>query len=164
MSARCGGARADGFRNAPRSGLLREAEVEDFCLAARGDENVRGLDVAVDDPPRVGRIQRIGNLDAGFKQRFERHGTAGCKASGLRAAPSPGMAGRRARPRRRWCKCRGDSTRRRSGLRAEIVRATTHPAQVPRKETSRPRRAPRRVSSARNTWPMPPLPTGSRMR
>ena len=60
------GARADRFRNALRSSLLRQAEVEDFRLPARGDENVRGLDVAVDNPARVGRIQRIRNLDAGF--------------------------------------------------------------------------------------------------
>jgi hypothetical protein len=30
-------------------GLLGEAEVEDLGVAARGDENVGGLDIAVDD-------------------------------------------------------------------------------------------------------------------
>ena len=42
---------------------FRQAEIENLGLAARGDENVRWLDVAVNDALRVRRIQRIGNLD-----------------------------------------------------------------------------------------------------
>jgi len=43
---------------------LREAEVQDLGLPAFGDEDVGGLDVAVNDPLGVRRIQSIGKLDA----------------------------------------------------------------------------------------------------
>ena len=33
-------------------------------MVAPGDENIGGLDVAVDDPGVVGGIQRIGDLDS----------------------------------------------------------------------------------------------------
>jgi hypothetical protein len=42
---------------------FRQAEIENLGLAAGGDENVRGLDVAMNDPFLVRRVQRIGNLD-----------------------------------------------------------------------------------------------------
>ena len=42
---------------------LRQAEVEDLHLAARGDEDVRRLDVAVHDALGVRRFERVGDLD-----------------------------------------------------------------------------------------------------
>jgi hypothetical protein len=42
---------------------LRQAEVQNFGMAALGDENIRRFDVAVDDPLRVRGIQGIGNFN-----------------------------------------------------------------------------------------------------
>jgi hypothetical protein len=39
-------------------------------LAARGDENIRGLDVAVNDAFLVRRIQPVSNLDSQVQQRI----------------------------------------------------------------------------------------------
>ena len=49
-----------------RTGRGREfgqAEIQDLGVAALGDENVRGLDIAVHDVLRVGGIERIRDLD-----------------------------------------------------------------------------------------------------
>src|SRR5712691_9300560 len=43
---------------------LRQAEVQHLCLASRADEDVRGLDVPMDNPFGVRCLQRIGNLHA----------------------------------------------------------------------------------------------------
>ena len=47
---------------------LGQAEIENLRLPARGDEDIRRLDVAVDDPLRVGRIQAICNLNRQVQQ------------------------------------------------------------------------------------------------
>ena len=47
--------------------LLGEAKVENFRLAALGDENVGGLDVAMDDAFGVCGVERVGDLDADFE-------------------------------------------------------------------------------------------------
>ena len=39
-----------------------------FAWPRVGDEDVRRLDVAMDDPLRVGSVQRIGNLDGQVEQ------------------------------------------------------------------------------------------------
>jgi hypothetical protein len=44
--------------------LFCEAEVENFRLAAIGDENIRGLDVAMDDAFGVRCVERVGNFHA----------------------------------------------------------------------------------------------------
>ncbi len=49
-----------------------EAEVENFHLVARGDENVGGLDVAVDDALGVGGFESVGDLDRERKQLIDR--------------------------------------------------------------------------------------------
>jgi hypothetical protein len=49
-------------------GELGQAEVQDLRVTAIGDENVGGLDVAVDDPFGVRGIESIANLDAEFEQ------------------------------------------------------------------------------------------------
>jgi hypothetical protein len=47
---------------------LGETEVEDLGVAARGDEDVGRLDVAVDDTAGVRGVQRIGDLDGQVDQ------------------------------------------------------------------------------------------------
>src|SRR5216684_6252264 len=48
-------------------GYLSHAEVQNLGLAARSNENVGGLDVAMDDIGAVCRIQRVSNLDTQFE-------------------------------------------------------------------------------------------------
>ena len=50
---------------------LREAEVEDLGLPARGHEDVGGLEVAVDDALRVGRLEGVRDLDPEVEERAE---------------------------------------------------------------------------------------------
>jgi len=45
-------------------------------MAAFGDEDVGGLDVAVDNAFDVGGIEGIGNFDGEVKEAIELHGTA----------------------------------------------------------------------------------------
>ena len=56
---------------------FRQSKVENLGVAALGDENVRGLDVAVDDPLRMGRVERIGDLNRQTKQNISVDGLAG---------------------------------------------------------------------------------------
>ena len=58
----------------PRADLrqLGQAEVEDLRLAALGDEDVGGLDVAVDDALRVRGVEGVCNLDPEIERDFER--------------------------------------------------------------------------------------------
>ena len=42
---------------------LGEAEIENLCVAARGDEQIRRLDIAVDDAGIVRGLQRVDDLD-----------------------------------------------------------------------------------------------------
>ena len=52
-----------------RRSHLGEAEIEHFHAIARGDEDVGGFDVAVDDARAMRGVQRVGNLDAHVEQR-----------------------------------------------------------------------------------------------
>ena len=71
VGAAIGGERvADGGFGAG-AGDFGEAEVENFCVAARGDENVGGLDVAVDDAFGVGGVESVGDVDGEVEQGFE---------------------------------------------------------------------------------------------
>ena len=47
-----------------RRSYLRQTEVQNLRLAPRGHEDVRRLDVAVDDALGVRRVQPVGNLNA----------------------------------------------------------------------------------------------------
>ncbi len=50
---------------------LRETKVEDFAVAAAGDENIGGLDVAVNDPFGVCGIQSVCDFYSQIQQLFE---------------------------------------------------------------------------------------------
>ena len=52
---------------------FRQTEIENLGVAAIGDENVGGLDVAVDDSLAVRGIERIGYFDRQGEQAFELH-------------------------------------------------------------------------------------------
>ena len=52
-----------GLRFLPFACPLRQAKVQHLRVAARGGEDVRGLDVPVDDPLRVGGVEGVGDLD-----------------------------------------------------------------------------------------------------
>jgi hypothetical protein len=49
---------------------LREAEIQGFGVAAFGDENVRGLDVAMDNPRGMRSVQSVGDFIAERQDRF----------------------------------------------------------------------------------------------
>ena len=42
---------------------FRQSKVEDLCVTAPGDEDVRGFDVAMDYPCGVGRVQGVSDFD-----------------------------------------------------------------------------------------------------
>ena len=52
-----------------RASHLGQPEVQDLGVAARADEDVCGLDIAVNDARAVRGIQRIGDLDAKGQHR-----------------------------------------------------------------------------------------------
>jgi hypothetical protein len=64
------------FREAPGCDQLRDPEVEDLDVAVPGDEDVGGLEVAVDDPLLVGSGESLGDLgpDLDRLARGERSG------------------------------------------------------------------------------------------
>src|SRR5262249_41849369 len=64
-------ARRVAVHRAARALDLGEAEVEDLHASLRVDDQVAGLQVAMDDPLRVRRLERIGDLDADVEQLVE---------------------------------------------------------------------------------------------
>ena len=52
---------------------LRQPEIENLRLTPIRDEDVRGLDVPVDDALRVCGVERIGDLDAQIEHRLDLH-------------------------------------------------------------------------------------------
>jgi len=72
--------RGGGQRRARIAGLLYrpairhqlgQSEIQDLRLAARSDEDVRRLNVAVNHAFRMGRIERVGNLNAKIEQLLQ---------------------------------------------------------------------------------------------
>ncbi len=55
--------RSDLARRAGSGGYLRQTEIQNLGVTALGDENVRGLDVAMDYALAVRCIQCVGDLD-----------------------------------------------------------------------------------------------------
>ena len=54
-----------------------QSEIENFGLAAVGEKNIRGLDVAMNDAFRMRGVESVSGLDAGFEQGIEPDGPAG---------------------------------------------------------------------------------------
>ena len=52
---------------------LRESEIENFGVLAGGDENIGGLDVAMDDACLVRGVQSVGDFDGQRQQLPDRH-------------------------------------------------------------------------------------------
>ena len=81
------------IRAAPCSSGCRrdfgQPEIQNLRLPALGDEDVGGLDVAMDDALGVGRIERVGNLDGQIEQVSISSGlpAIGASASSLPAIP-----------------------------------------------------------------------------
>src|SRR4029077_9972872 len=48
-----------------------QSEIEDLGVSALGHEEIRGLDIAMDDSFGVGGIEGVGDLDSQVEQRFE---------------------------------------------------------------------------------------------
>jgi len=58
-------------------GDFRQSEIENLCLPSIRDEDVRGLDVAVDDALGMCRVESIGDLNAQIEHGFNPHRLAG---------------------------------------------------------------------------------------
>ena len=85
-----------------------QAEIEDFGMTALGHEDVRGLDVAVDDALGVSGVERVGNLDAQVRIESMSMGRPPMRRFSVRpSSNSMAMKDRRLRcsRRRRWCRC-----------------------------------------------------------
>ena len=59
--------------NGGAADLLGQTEIQNLGVAAIGDENVRGLDVAVDDALLVRGVKRIGNFDGEIEEQSRDH-------------------------------------------------------------------------------------------
>src|SRR6202034_1647247 len=53
------------------AGLFGEAEVENFGVAAAGDEDVGGLDVAMDDAGGVSGVEGVGDFNADVEELID---------------------------------------------------------------------------------------------
>src|SRR6266702_4552193 len=58
-------------------GEFGESEIEDFDLAASRNEDVRGLDVAMDNSFGMGGIESVSNLDAETQKGFQAERVSG---------------------------------------------------------------------------------------
>ena len=56
---------------------LRQTEIENLGVPALGNENVGGLDVAMNNAFAVGRVERVGNLDGQTEQKVGFEGFSG---------------------------------------------------------------------------------------
>ena len=63
--------RPEGAGGHPGAGHFGQVEVENFGVAALDDENVGGLDVAVNDAFAVRGIQRVGHLNGEIQHGVE---------------------------------------------------------------------------------------------
>ena len=63
------GGGAHGLVGAGLCGVFGEAEIENFCLAARSDEDIRGLDIAMNYAAGMSGVERVGNLNGEIEER-----------------------------------------------------------------------------------------------
>ena len=109
--------------DAARRASLAMPKSSSFSRAARGEEDVVGLDVAMDDALRVRALERVGQLECQWRRlagtRRPTPAIAERAAARPRAAPSRGTVAPSARRRRRWCRCAGGSGRQWSSLPAQ---------------------------------------------
>src|SRR5271165_114908 len=59
-----------------RGTYLRQAEVENLGVSTPGDENIGGLDIAMNDARLMGGVQRIRDVNRQSQQQFRLHRTA----------------------------------------------------------------------------------------
>ncbi len=73
-----GGVHGDfgGGRARAREGHLGKTKVKNFGVAAFGDKNIGGLDVAVNDVFGVRSVERVGDFDCESQEVFDVHGAA----------------------------------------------------------------------------------------
>jgi len=57
-------------RGAASGSEFGQTEIQNFGVAALGDKDVRGLDVAVNDALRVSGVKSVGDFDANIEQNF----------------------------------------------------------------------------------------------
>src|ERR1700757_2009789 len=55
---------------------FRESEIENLRVAALGDKNIGGLDVAMDDALGVSGIEGVGNFDGNIEDALQIHRAA----------------------------------------------------------------------------------------
>ena len=99
---------AEGSACGARVRDLGEAEIEDFGVAAFGDEDVGGLDVAMNDAFGMGGIERVGDFDGEVEEAVKFHGTASDEVfQSLAFETFHGDEGlcRFLRRCRGWCRC-----------------------------------------------------------
>lgn len=68
MVAVCSGGASSAFG----TGQLRQSEIQDLRGIPGGNEQIRRLDIAMDDAAHVGRVEAVGDLDGPVEQRFNR--------------------------------------------------------------------------------------------
>ena len=140
-----------------------EAEVEDLHLPARVHEDVRRLDVAVDDAAGVRRLERVRDLDRRSRAR-PRGRTAGARPSSARAsAPSRHSITMKCCPS---CSSMAYTVQMPGWFSAEEARASRwkRSSDAPSRASSGGRNfratwRPSFASSASYTTPIPPLPS-----
>ena len=76
--------------------LFGEPEIENLRLASRGDKNIGGLDIAMNDPARVRRVERIRNLRPELEKGIGCHGRPPIRSRSV--WPSSSSITRKGRP------------------------------------------------------------------
>ena len=109
-----------GARCAAGGSDLGESEIENFGVAAAGDENIRGLDVAMHDAFGVRGVESVGDFNGEIEKFVEFEGAAGDAVLESFAVEvlhgDEGLLTRSVWPVfavglrrcRKWCRCWGD--------------------------------------------------------